>query len=267
MGDKMQDYDYIKVKELEKWKNKMKKKPSIINKASKETQNKINSILPDNYHNIMTSAIKNMTQVVLFGSKYTTKPPIGGLSLAERDELAYEKIRLYKKTAMLEGAGTGAGGILIGLADFPLLLSIKMKLLYEIASIYGFDTKDYKERLYILNIFQLAFSSQNHVNQMFKKMEHFEEFKNTLSNDINDFDWRTFQQEYRDYIDLAKLLQLVPGIGAFVGAYVNNKLVDKLGEYAIYSYHMRLLNTNNYIAEKESWISKQYKAIVGKKKK
>jgi hypothetical protein len=261
----MQDYNYIKVKELEKWKTKMRKKPSIIDKASKGTQNKINSILPENYHNILTSAIKNMTKVVLLGSKYTTKDPIVNISLEERDELAYEKIRLYKKTAMLEGAGTGAGGILIGLADFPLLLSIKIKLLYEIASIYGFDTKDYKERLYILNIFQLAFSSQNHVNYIFKNMENFEGYKDTLSDDINEFDWRSFQQEYRDYIDLAKLLQLVPGIGAFVGAYVNNKLVDKLGEYAIYSYHMRILDTSGYIEEKESWISKKYKSIISKR--
>lgn len=262
----MQDYKHIKTRELEKWKEKMRKRPSITNKMSKGAQNKINSILPENYHNILTSAIKNMTKVVLFGSKYTTKKPILDISLEERDNLAYEKIRLYKKTAMLEGAGTGAGGIIVGLADFPLLLSIKIKLLYEIASIYGFDTNDYKERLYILNIFQLAFSSQDHVNHIFNKIEHFDEYKYTLSTDINEFDWRNFQQEYRDYIDLAKLLQLVPGIGAFVGAYVNNRLVDKLGEYAIYSYHMRLLNSNNYIEKKESWMSKQYKFIISKSK-
>jgi len=240
----MKNYNYIKLQELEKWKSKMRKKPSILNKFSKGTQNKFNSMLPDNYHNIITSAIKNMTQVVLFGSKYTTKKPLFNLSLEERDILAYEKIKFYKNTAMLEGAGTGAAGILIGLTDLPLLLSIKIKLLYELASIYGFDASDYKERIYILNIFQLAFSSQDHVNEIFNKMEVWDEYKNTLSSDIDDFDWRSFQQEYRDYIDLAKLLQLVPGIGAFVGAYVNNKLVDKLGEYAVYSYHMRILNDN-----------------------
>lgn len=125
----MQDYKYIKVKELDKCKDKMRKKPSIVNNLSKLTQNKINSILPENYHNIITSAIKNMTKVVLFGSKYTTKKPILDMSLEERDNLEYEKIRLYKKTDMLEGAG----GIIIGLADFPLLL--KIKLLYEVASI------------------------------------------------------------------------------------------------------------------------------------
>ena len=252
----MEDYNYTKLKELEIWKEKMRKKPSLLNKASKGVQNKFNSILPDNYHNIITSAIKNMTKVVLFGSKYTTKKPLIGLTLKERDDLALDKIKTYKNTAMIEGAGTGAGGILIGLTDLPLLLGIKIKLLYELASIYGFDVKDYRERMYILNIFQLAFSSQDHVNKIFAKIENWDEYKNTLSDDINDLDWQSFQQEYRDYIDLAKLLQLVPGIGAFVGAYVNNKLVDKLGEYAMYAYRMRILSDEVCVTKKTRWFSK-----------
>lgn len=238
----MQSYNYEKLKELENWKSKMRKKPSFINKISKKTQDNMNSMLPENYHAILTVAIKNMTKVVLFGSKYTTKKPLRDLSLEERDKIAYEKIKLFKKTAMLEGAGTGAGGLLIGLSDFPLLLSIKLKLLYEVASVYGFDTKDYKERLYILYIFQLAFSSQEYVNKVFKKVEAWDDFEDILFDDINEFNWKEFQQEYRDYIDIAKLLQLVPGIGAIVGAYVNNKLVDKLGKYAIHCYHMRILD-------------------------
>ena len=98
----MEDYNYTKLKELEIWKEKMRKKPSLLNKASKGVQNKFNSILPDNYHNIITSAIKNMTKVVLFGSKYTTKKPLIGLTLKERDDLALDKIKTYKNTAMME---------------------------------------------------------------------------------------------------------------------------------------------------------------------
>lgn len=257
----MENYNYIKSQELEIWKDKMRKKPSLLNKASKGVQNKFNSILPDNYHNIITSAIKNMTKVVLFGSKYTTKKPLKGLTLKERDILAYEKIKTYKNTAMIEGVGTGAGGILIGLTDLPLLLSIKIKLLYELASIYGFDVKDYRERMYILSIFQLAFSSQDHVNKVFAKIENWNEYKDTLSEDLNDLDWRSFQQEYRDYIDLAKLLQLVPGIGAFVGAYVNNKLVDKLGEYAMYAYRMRILYDSDEVCvtKNKNWLNKLFR--------
>ena len=254
----MEDYNYTKLKESEIWKEKIRKKPSLLNKASKGVQNKFNSILPDNYHNIVTSAIKNMTKVVLFGSKYTTKKPLIGLTLKERDDLALDKIKTYKNTAMIEGAGTGAGGILIGLTDLPLLLSIKIKLLYELASIYGFNVKDYRERMYILSIFQLAFSSQAHVNKIFAKIENWDEYKDTLSDGINDLDWRSFQQEYRDYIDLAKLLQLVPGIGAFVGAYVNNKLVDKLGEYAMYAYRVRILSDEVCVTKRKTWLNKLF---------
>lgn len=199
-------------------------------------------MLPDGYHEIITSAIKNLTKAVLFGSKYVTKTPIKNLSLMEREVLVKEKTKIYKTTAIIEGAATGAGGIVLGLADLPLLLSIKIKFLYDVASIYGFDVNDYRERLYILNIFQLAFSSKDSVNKVFKKMENWEEHSEILPNDINSFDWKSFQQEYRDYIDLAKLLQMIPGIGAVVGSYVNNKLMKKLSETAIQAYRMRILD-------------------------
>ena len=129
----------------------------------------------------------------------------------------------------------------MGLADLPLLLSIKIKFLYDAASIYGFDVRDYKERLYILKIFQLAFSSQTSVNKVFNEMENWEEYSKLLPSSLELFNWREFQQEYRDYIDIAKLLQLVPGIGAVVGAYANSKLMDKLGVTAMNAYRMRIL--------------------------
>ena len=90
------------------------------------------------------------------------------------------------------------------------------------------------------------------------KLENWDEYKDTLSDGINDLDWRSFQQEYRDYIDLAKLLQLVPGIGAFVGAYVNNKLVDKLGEYAMYAYRVRILSDEVCVTKRKTWLNKLF---------
>ena len=71
-----------------------------------------------------------------------------------------KRIGFYKKTGATEGALTGAGGFWLALADFPLLFGIKIKLLFEIAALYGYPVNDYRERLYILHIFQLAFSSQ-----------------------------------------------------------------------------------------------------------
>ena len=118
---------------------------------------------------------------------------------------------------------------------------MKMKMLFDIAALYGYRVKDFKERLYILHIFQLAFCSSQRRKEVYLKMENWDEYSRQLPDDIHQFEWRTFQQEYRDYIDLAKLAQLIPVIGAAVGAVVNYRLITKLGKTAMYSYRMRLL--------------------------
>lgn len=180
-----------------------------------------------------------MIKTALFGAKYTTKEPRRDGSLELREAFIRERIKFYRKTASAEGAITGAGGILLGLADFPILIGIKVKLLFDIAAFYGYDVKNYKERLYLLHVFQLAFSSQRGRNEVFKQIENWEIYHKELPDDVDQFDWRTFQQEYRDYIDLAKMAQLIPVIGAAVGAIINYKLITKLGETAINCYRMR----------------------------
>lgn len=180
-----------------------------------------------------------MVQATLTGSHLITKKNQStGLTLEEKDRLVSEKLAAYRKTAVVEGAGTGAGGLLLGLADFPLLLSIKMKFLFDAASIYGFDTKQYEERIFILQVFKLAFSSDGVRRETFSIIENWQDRKQAFL----DMDWREFQQEYRDYLDFAKMLQLMPGIGAAVGAVVNYNLLDRLGETAKNCYRLRLLN-------------------------
>lgn len=187
----------------------------------------------------MTRAIKEITRGVIFGSGFTTRKRKDVGELEEIEIKVKERINFYSSSAAVEGAATGFGGFLLSLADFPLWLTLKMKMLFEIASRYGFDTNDYKERVYILHIFQLTFSSQERRNEIFEKMEQWEITREHLPDDLHSFDWRTFQLEYRDYIDLAKLLQLLPGVGAIAGALVNHKLTNKLGKTAINAYRIR----------------------------
>jgi hypothetical protein len=229
--------------QLQFWQFKMQKKPSIANRLSKGLQNKINSWIPDKVHKAITVAMEKMVKAVLFGSKFTaSKVPDVVTSLQMREVRVRQQIEFYQKTATVEGAVTGAGGILMGLADFPILLGIKFKMLFDIAALYGHNVKDYKERLYILYVFQLAFSSQQRRNEVYKILEGWQGYSGTLPDDSDAFDWKTFQQEYRDYIDLAKLAQLIPIIGAAVGAIANFKLVAQLGDTAINCYRMRKIS-------------------------
>ncbi len=232
-------YERVAYRELTAWQKEMLRKPGLLNNLSKKIQTKINTWIPEKVHHAITVTIKQMIKGVLLGAKYTTADPLVANSLQEREEAVQQKIEWYRKTAAVEGGITGAGGILLGLADFPILIGIKLKLLFEIASLYGFDVNDYKERVYLLHIFELAFSSDVHRKQIYLKMTGWEEKRKSLPEDINQFDWRNFQQEYRDYIDLAKMAQLIPVIGAPVGVLVNYRLIKKLGITAMNAYRLR----------------------------
>ncbi|WP_181308935.1 EcsC family protein [Rufibacter sp. XAAS-G3-1] len=227
------------LQELRDWQQQMLKEPSLMNHFTRGMQQKLNSYIPEKVHQAITAAIKQMIRAVLFGAKFTTGKSFPQATLELKETMARERIEFYKKTAAAEGGITGAGGILLGLADFPLLLSIKLKMLFDLAALYGHAAEDYRERIYLLHIFQLAFSSPQQRREVYLQMVDWETQKLHLPQDINQFDWRTFQQEYRDYIDLAKLAQLIPIIGAPVGAVVNYRLLQKLGTTAMNAYRMR----------------------------
>lgn len=226
---------------LLKWQREMQEHPSFTGKVSKNIQDRVNRIIPEKVHDAITASIKQMTRAVFYGAGFINPGPLQNTSLRVREHRVKDRIRFYRNTAAAEGAITGAGGILLGLADFPIWLALKMKLLFEISALYGYDVSDYRERLYILHIFQLTFSSQQSRNKVYATMASWEDYLQGLPADMDAYDWRGFQQEYRDYIDIAKLIQLIPGIGAVAGAYVNHRLTDKLGAMAMNAYRLRII--------------------------
>ena len=144
----MNDYQQQILSELSVWQKKMLQKPSIINWLSKGVQVKINSWIPEKIHQAITTTIKQMIRGVLFGANYTTAKPLSGLTVQAREEAVQQRIKFYKTTAAVEGGIAGAGGILLGFADFPILIGLKLKLLFDISSMYGFNVKDYNCLLY-----------------------------------------------------------------------------------------------------------------------
>ena len=235
-------------RELIAWQAKMLRPPSLMDQLSRKLQQKLNSFIPEKIHQGITVAMKQMIRGVLFGAELVTRKTQTKKSLLETENKVRERINFYRTAAAAEGGITGAGGILMGLADFPIFLSLKLKLLFEISALYGYATEDYRERIYLLHIFQLAFSSAEKRSEIYLQMIDWETQIQSLPSDIHQFDWRSFQQEYRDYIDLAKMAQLVPVIGAPVGVVANYKLTDKLGTTAMNAYRMRWFATSSEIA-------------------
>ncbi|WP_343531765.1 EcsC family protein [Pedobacter sp.] len=239
----MDNYQQQIALELQFWKLEVMRKPSLMGNIATKVQGKINSYIPQKVHDAITATIKQMVKAVLFGSEITSSNlSPEEMSMLHKEALVKAKIDTYCKTGAAEGGVTGAGGFLMSLADFPILIAIKIKMLYEIAALYGYDASDFRERLYILHIFQLAFSSKTGSQKVLTQMENWNDKLFLLPENGDQFDWQTFQQQYRDYIDLAKLAQMLPVVGAAVGAVANYQLIKKLGKTAMMSYRMRKLS-------------------------
>ena len=224
--------------ELEAWRERQLRGPGLWDRATRATQDRINRAIPERVHQVVTGAVEQMTRGILTGSDWTTMKPLADASLAEREARVRERVNFYRTTASVEGGVAGAGGLLLAAADFPALMAIKVKMLFEIAALYGYSGRTPRERLFILRIFQLAFSSARHRPEALALLEGAADPREGTDS-LENFDWRRFQLEYRDYIDVAKLTQLLPIVGAPVGAVVNWRLTDRLATTAMNAYRLR----------------------------
>ncbi len=244
----MNMYEKKVYREITAWQRDIMKKPSVFNSALSSVQGAGQKLVPTSIQNVITEGVKGLMSTIMFGSELiTTRRDINGFNLAEKDQLAEEKFRFYEKTAVVQGATFGAGGIVLGLADFPALMSIKVKFLYELAESYGYDTEDKRERLFMLYIFQLAFSAEKERQKIFEKICNWDR---NIEN-FESLDWETFQKEYRNYIDFAKALQLLPIIGAPAGAIANYNLMGHLKTFAMNCYRTRYFIENGHELFKE----------------
>jgi hypothetical protein len=234
-----QTYEKVIMEEALRFEKSIQKSSSIIQRSSKKLQTRINNKIPERVHQVVTDSIKGMIHTTLTSSKYIY--PISVMeewTLQERERLIKGRLKQYKKTAAIEGAGTGIGGIWLSLADFPLLLGIKMKFLFDTARLYGYDVNNYEERIFLLYVFLLAFSSDEKRREVLDKVKGWENEKSKW----DEHDWKVLQLEYRDTLDFVKMLQMIPGFGAVVGCFANAKLLEQLGETALNAYRLRLLN-------------------------
>lgn len=222
------------------WRDRQLKRPGLWDKTTRATQDRINRVIPERVHEIVTGAVQQMTRGLLAGSEWTTARPLTEGALQEREARVRTRVELYRTTASVEGGVAGAGGFLMAAADFPALMAIKVKMLFEIAALYGYSGRDLKERVIVLRIFQMAFSSARHRPEALAALEAAMRAPDD-PDALKAFDWRKFQLEYRDYIDVAKLAQLLLLVGAPIGAVVNWRLTQRLAETAMNAYRLRLL--------------------------
>lgn len=235
-------------KDLAVWEKKMAKRPRHINRTSKKVQTKIQNLIPKKAQGAITVGIKMMVETVMTGSSLlTTTKQNQNATLAEGDYLVEKTYDAYHKVAVAQGIGFGLGGFLVNLADIPAMLSYKVKFLFDCGKLYGFDVDEPSERLFMLHVFQLAYSCDQRRAEIFSLMQNWDSNAHEM-----DIDWESLQIEYRDYLDIAKLMQLLPVVGAVAGGAANHNLMKKLKITAMNAYRMRIIRQMEVLAHNES---------------
>src|SRR5690349_1285960 len=126
-------YDLQQLRKLKAWQNKMGHPPNAFNKLSAKWQKKFNAIIPEKIHNAITVVIKKMIEAVLFTSEFIKPAIVSNKSLQEVEQAVDKRLEYYRSTAAVEGGVTGFSGIVGSVADFPILLAIKLKFLFDVA--------------------------------------------------------------------------------------------------------------------------------------
>ncbi|WP_374954627.1 EcsC family protein [Paenibacillus sp. AR247] len=189
-------YEHKVQREVADWEQKLFKPPGWMEKASKTVGSRINHLIPPKVQNVITTTIRSIVRTALFGAEYTPRRPVQSpMDLEAADQEAKDLFALYQKIAVAEGAGTGAGGIILGMVDFPALIAIKMKFLFELAHVYGYDTKHFSERVFILKVFQMTFSGPDNRAMLLDSIKNWHIEKEQWLSDTEysrTMDWETF---------------------------------------------------------------------------
>ena len=180
--------------------------------------------------------------------------------LQAADERAQHYHNWHIGYAATEGAGTGALGFPGLAADIPALFGILVRQIQEIGCCYGYDPYEVEEREYLLHILRAGFASNVKLKMEFiVAMKQFEEVLVRMA-------WKKMAKELANkeitkgamlaglrqlakalgiQLTKRKALQMIPIVGAVVGASLNGVLANDIGRTAYMSYRRRWMQENS----------------------
>ncbi len=225
--------------EMKYWSLRMQKLPSVTERITQNVQRSIHQVLPERVHQIIAETMDEVAQKVLLGNSFIISNPQHFEDFKACEHKVLEQTMAYTSTGSMDAHDSKLNNIYTNAVDFPELLKIKVQLLFDVAALYGFDLNDYRERLFVLYIFQMAFSTKGMRSNAFDMLISFEKKKSQLPEQLENFDLSDFQKIFKENIDPTKMAQMTPYLGPAIGLVTNWRLVKKLSNTAIQAYRLR----------------------------
>ena len=98
--------------QMEVWRAEVLKGPSLMARAARGAQLRINEMIPEKVHAAVATAMEKMTRVIITGSDLTTAAPLGSGTLRELEAAVEHKVAAYRAAAAagatIDDVGRGA---------------------------------------------------------------------------------------------------------------------------------------------------------------
>jgi EcsC protein family len=162
--------------------------------------------------------------------------------LEECDQLAH-RVRVAAQTwATIEGAATGAGGVLTTLLDVPLLFVLSLRTILRIGHCYGYTLDHPHDRTLVLGILIIATSGSLATKR--QRLDQLREIKHLLVEETQE---EILADEALSILFQLEIFEEVPGIGAISGALLNWAFIRRIEITARHVFQERWLEDNGKV--------------------
>ena len=136
--------------------------------------------------------------------------------LEECDRLALQTGVFSQVFATVEGAATGAGGILTTLVDIPLLFILSLRTIIKIGHCYGYPLDQRRDRHFVVGTLIAAISGTLETRR--KRLDELHDIEEMLVAETQE---ELVTEELFSILFQLEVFEGIPGIGAISGAVLN----------------------------------------------
>ncbi|MFK7031899.1 EcsC family protein [Flavobacterium oreochromis] len=266
----MTNYEKKQCIEIEKWK---KEEPGVVSKVTGKLFQPVSwlvrQIIPEKTFQSAIESANSISKTLIGIEDFKKEANISKIEdmknkdLQFCDELADEIHNWAIRYAMTEGAAAGAGGVFTIALDIPFIITLAFRTINKIGLCYGFEEKTETDKQRVLQILSVAGANTMKEKTIslvtlralevtiakttWKKIAQ-TGASNRFSKEAAILSIKSLAKQLGVNINKRKALQVVPVVGAGVGALMNRQFITDIAWVARRTFQ-------------EAWLNEKYQTI------
>jgi hypothetical protein len=162
--------------------------------------------------------------------------------LEDCDALAIEIGARAEALAAVEGAATGAGGMLTTLLDVPILFILGLGTIRKVGHCYGYPLDGHRDRHFVLGILMAAMAGSLEIRR--QRVHQLRELEDLL---LEETQVEVVTEEAISFLFQLEIFEEIPGVGMISGSVLNWLSMRRVEETARMVFQERWLRDNGKV--------------------